>query len=147
MPSSARVHSSGLFIRSGMGPIACFRLFPFIRPFLHEILTLGGKEIYAAPCIACHQPDGKGLAAAFPPLDGSEWLTGDPSVPIRILLHGLAGPVKVAGQEVNSVMPPHADLDDRKVSEVITYVRQSWSNDAAPVSPEEVKVLREKHAA
>jgi putative membrane-bound dehydrogenase-like protein len=105
-----------------------------------------GKEVYAATCIACHQPDGKGLAAAFPPLDGSEWLTGDPSVPIRILMHGLVGPVKVAGQEFTSVMPAHVDLDDQKVSDVLTYVRQSWTNDAAPVSPEEVKVLREKHA-
>jgi putative membrane-bound dehydrogenase-like protein len=106
-----------------------------------------GKEVYAGTCIACHQPDGKGLAAAFPPLDGSEWLTADPAVPIRILLHGLVGPVKVAGQEVNSVMPAHVDLDDQKISDVLTYVRQSWTNDAAAVSPDEVKVIREKNAA
>jgi mono/diheme cytochrome c family protein len=73
-------------------------------------------------------------------------LTADLSVPIRVILHGLVGPVKVAGQEVNSVMPAHVDLDDQKISDVLTYVRQSWSNDAAPVSPTEVKAVREKHA-
>ena len=27
-------------------------------------------------------------------------------------------------------MPPHVNLDDRKISDVLSYVRQSWSNDA-----------------
>jgi len=103
------------------------------------------KEIYAATCIACHQPDGKGMTAAFPPLDGSEWLTGDPSVPIRILLHGLGGPIKVAGQDFNSAMPPHANLNDANISDVLTYVRQNWSNDAAPVSEKDVAAVRAKY--
>lgn len=111
-------------------------------PAVHE----RGKEIYATTCIACHQPDGKGLAAAFPPIDGSDWLTGDPSVPVRILLHGLMGPVKVLGQDFNSVMPSHATLDDGKISDILTYVRQNWSNDAAPVTAAEVKALRERFA-
>ena len=105
-----------------------------------------GAAIYAVTCIACHQPDGKGMTGAFPTLDGSEWLTGDKSVPIRILMNGLIGPVKVAGQDFNSAMPAHVDLDDAKVSDVLTYVRQSWSNDAAPVTTAEVKSVRERFA-
>jgi mono/diheme cytochrome c family protein len=42
-------------------------------------------------------------------------------------------------------MPPHVDLDDAKISDVLTYVRQSWSNDAAPVTPDQVKEVRAKH--
>lgn len=104
-----------------------------------------GAGIYALTCIACHQPGGAGLEGAFPPLDGSDWATGDPSVPIRIITGGLQGPVKVAGKDYNAVMPAHSDLDDTKVSDVLTYVRQSWSNDAAPVTPAQVKETRDRH--
>jgi len=104
-----------------------------------------GAEIYGMTCVACHQPTGAGLEGAFPPLDGSDWLTGDASVPIRIVTGGLQGPVKVAGHEFNSVMPAHVDLDDRKVSDVLTYVRQIWSNDASPVTPAQVKEIRERY--
>ena len=110
-------------------------------PAVHE----RGKAVYGLTCIACHQPEGQGVPAAFPPLDGSEWATGDPSVPIRIVIAGLQGPVKVAGKDFNSIMPPHVDLDDQKISDVLTFVRQSWSNDAAPVTPAQVKEIREKY--
>jgi mono/diheme cytochrome c family protein len=39
-------------------------------------------------------------------------------------------------------MPPHVDLDDQKISDVLTYVRQSWSNDASAVTPAQVKEVR-----
>jgi putative membrane-bound dehydrogenase-like protein len=110
-------------------------------PAVHE----RGLAVYSLTCVACHGPDGRGVPGAFPPLDGSEWLPGDPSVPVRIVIHGLQGPVKVAGQDFNNVMPPHLDLDDQKISDVLTFVRQSWSNDAAPIAPAEVKAIREKY--
>ncbi|WP_052572694.1 PVC-type heme-binding CxxCH protein [Haloferula sp. BvORR071] len=104
-----------------------------------------GGEIYGMTCVACHQPTGAGLEGAFPPLDGSDWATGDPSLPIRIVTGGLQGPVKVLGHDFNGVMPAHTDLDDQKVADVLTYVRQSWSNDAAAVTPAQVKEVRDKH--
>jgi putative membrane-bound dehydrogenase-like protein len=104
-----------------------------------------GAEIYGMTCVACHQPTGAGLEGAFPPLDGSDWLTGDPGVPVRIVTGGLQGPVKVGGHDFNAVMPAHVDLDDQKVSDVLTYARQSWSNDAAPVTPAQVKEIRERY--
>ena len=105
-----------------------------------------GQAVYSLHCIACHGPEGKGLPGAFPPLDGSDWATGDPSRPIRIVLHGLQGPVNVAGQQFNGLMPGIPTLDDRQIADVLTYVRQSWSNDAAAVDPEMVQDLRAKHA-
>ncbi|WP_052573081.1 PVC-type heme-binding CxxCH protein [Haloferula sp. BvORR071] len=112
-----------------------------IDPAVHE----RGKAIYNMTCIACHQPEGQGLVNAFPPLDGSDWLTGDPSVPIRIVIAGLQGPVKVNGQDFNSIMPPVAEMDDQKIADVLTLVRQSWSNDATPVTPAQVKEVRAKY--
>jgi mono/diheme cytochrome c family protein len=110
-------------------------------PAVHE----RGAAVYGLTCIACHGPEGKGVAGAFPPLDGSEWLVNDPSVPIRVVINGLQGPVKVAGQDFTNVMPPHIDLDDQKISDVLTYVRQSWSNDSTAVTPAQVKEIRAKY--
>jgi len=34
-------------------------------------------------------------------------------------------------------------LSDQDIANVLTYVRNSWNNAAAPVAPEDVKDLRE----
>ena len=102
-----------------------------------------GAAVYARTCIACHGTDGKGLAPVFPPLDGSPWLLRDKQKPIDIVLHGLMGPIEVAGATYNSVMAPLGPmLTDAEIADVLTYVRQRWSNDAAPVGADEVKARR-----
>lgn len=101
-----------------------------------------GQTVYNRTCIACHGPEGIGVEGAFPPIDGSDWLTGDPEVPIKILLKGLMGPIEVKGQKFNNVMPPHVDLSDQDIADVLTFARQSWSNDAAPVSASSAKAIR-----
>jgi mono/diheme cytochrome c family protein len=105
-----------------------------------------GSAVYARTCIACHGPDGKGVPGAFPPLDGSDWPVGDATIPIRILLAGLQGPIEVKGQKFQNIMPPHIDLKDDEIADVLTYVRQSWSNDAAAVDSATVKKVRADHA-
>lgn len=110
-------------------------------PAVHE----RGLAVYSHTCIACHGPDGKGVAGAFPPLDGASWVTGDPSIPARIVLLGLQGPIEVSGQKFESVMPPLVDLKDDEIADVLTYVRQNWSNDASPVSAGMVKEARAKY--
>lgn len=102
-----------------------------------------GKEVFSQTCIACHGMDGKGVPGAFPPIDGADWLTGDPEIPIRIVLHGMLGPVEVSGQTFNSMMAPLGpSLNDQQIADVLTYVRQSWSNDAAQVTPAQVGKVR-----
>lgn len=105
-----------------------------------------GAAVYARTCIACHGPDAKGVPGAFPPLDGSDWPVGDVSIPIRILLSGLQGPIEVKGQKYQNIMPPHVDLKDEEIADVLTYVRQSWSNDASPVDAATVKKVRAETA-
>jgi mono/diheme cytochrome c family protein len=104
-----------------------------------------GATIYQR-CATCHQPNGKGMAGAFPPLAGSEWATAkEPAVPIRIVLHGLNGPITVAHQRFNSAMPPYGTnqpLDDSAVAAVLTYVRSSWGNSASAITPAEVAAQR-----
>jgi putative membrane-bound dehydrogenase-like protein len=102
-----------------------------------------GEAIYARACAACHQSGGAGVDGAFPPLDGSALTLGDPGKAIRIVLHGLSGPVEVPGKlPVNSLMPP-SGLADAEIADVLSFVRHAWSNDAAPVAADEVKRVRE----
>jgi putative membrane-bound dehydrogenase-like protein len=102
-----------------------------------------GAAVYARTCIACHGIDGKGLAPVFPPLDGSPWLVGAKQRPIDIVLHGLMGPIEVAGATYDSVMAPLGPmLTDAEVADVLTYVRQRWSNDAAPIGAADVEARR-----
>ena len=105
-----------------------------------------GKKVYLRVCFACHQPTGLGLPGAFPPLAGSSIVTEtDPGKIIRIVLHGLQGPIEVKGVKYNSMMPPHAaQLKDAEIADVLTYVRNSWTNQAAPVTVEAVAEVRAK---
>lgn len=105
-----------------------------------------GDLIYVGVCQACHQPNGLGVAGQYPPLAGSEWVTGDAETPIRIVLYGLEGPITVRGGSYNNKMPPfHDKLSDEEIAAVLSYVRSSWGNVAPPVQPEEVASLRRKH--
>lgn len=113
-----------------------------------EVQPRTGAQVYAATCVACHQASGAGLANVYPPLAKSEWVTGSEARLIRVILHGLSGPIQVGGQSYSSVMPPWgAALDDAEVAAVATYVRSSWGNAAAPVVPATVARLRAAHAS
>lgn len=101
-----------------------------------------GEQTFATVCAACHQANGKGLPGAFPSLAGSEWVTGDAETPIRVVIAGLSGPIKVAGADFNSMMPPPPGLDDEKIAAVLTYVRKSFGNTAGAVTKEQVAAVR-----
>lgn len=104
-----------------------------------------GKTIYAGLCAACHQPHGYGLDGLAPPLVDSEWVLGKPDVTARIVLHGLAGPVKVSGRTWNLSMPPLPHLTDDDVSSVLTYLRREWEHNASPVEPQDVEKIRAQY--
>ncbi len=107
-----------------------------------------GHEIYFrdAHCATCHQADGKGLAPAFPPLAASPWVAGDPDRLIKLTLHGLMGPFEVDGKKFDGLVPmtPFGGmLKDGEVADVLTYVRNSFTNKAPAVKESQVKAVRE----
>lgn len=109
-----------------------------------------GRNRFQTLCIACHQANGQGLPGLAPSLVESEWVEGPASRPVRIVLHGLQGPITVNGTPFLSpvIMPPQKDvLDDVAIAEVLTYVRNEWGNQAAPVQAAEVKAIRDGDAA
>ncbi len=103
-----------------------------------------GKAVYEKNCQVCHQMEGAGMTGAFPPLVGSEWVTGAPEMVVRILLHGLQGPLEVAGHTYNGAMPAwDGVLQDGEIAAVATYIRQLAGNDAGAVAPATVNIVRE----
>ena len=117
------------------------------------LYKLGGEVFHRdGHCATCHQPHGKGTVGQeldiYPPLDGSPWVTGDEERLIKLTLHGLWGKIEVNGTTYDPAkgIPPMTAfgslLTDEEVAGVLTYVRNTWGNKAAPVSPDTVKKVR-----
>lgn len=100
-----------------------------------------GKEVYNAQCITCHMEKGEGIEGVFPPVAKSDYLMADKNRSIKQILEGVSGEMKVNGKIYNGEMPA-VDLTDEQVSDVLNYVRNSWGNKGAAVTPEEVKAQR-----
>ena len=98
------------------------------------VLERGGK-IYADRCASCHGEKGEGIRGAYPPLAGNRAVTlGATSNLVQVVLNG-GFPPATHGNPRPFGMPPFATvLSDADVAAVITYIRSSWQNRAAPVS-------------
>lgn len=86
-----------------------------------------GEEVYTSLCVACHMTNGQGVKGAFPPLDGSDWLTDKRAESIHSVKFGQQGEIVVNGETYNGVMAP-LGLSDQEVADVLNYVMNSWSN-------------------
>lgn len=106
-------------------------------------VAVDGRQLYVAKCQACHQATGQGLPGVFPPLAKSPWV-GDPvQIPLQIVLHGLNGPIEVAGITYNGSMPAFGEqMSDAEVAAVLSFVRSEWGNSGAPVDAAAVQAAR-----
>jgi cytochrome c oxidase subunit 2 len=83
-------------------------------------LSERGAKVYASNCVACHQASGKGVAGAFPALEGSKLVLGKQEDQIAILLNGKQG----------TAMASFKQLSDVELAAVATYTRNAWGNKA-----------------
>jgi cytochrome c oxidase subunit 2 len=96
-------------------------------------LVARGEKVYAANCVACHQATGKGVAGAFPALDGSKLVTGPKADQIALVLNGKPGTAMAAWKA----------LSDADLAAVITYTRNSWGNKTGEaLQPAEIRTAR-----
>lgn len=112
---------------------------------------VAGKRSFTQVCATCHQATGLGVPSVYPPLAGSEWVTGSEERVISVLLHGLQGPITVEGKSFNNNMPAFGqgsayNWNDQKIAEVLTYIRSEWGNTASPITAEQVAAIRTKEA-
>lgn len=111
--------------------VPLFAVMGLVSALASPALAADGRQLFMDNCAACHQSTGKGIAGAFPALAGSKVATGDPKEPITRVLNGRGG------------MPAFQnDLTDSEVSAILTYVRSSWGNKAAPIAVPQVVAFR-----
>jgi mono/diheme cytochrome c family protein len=104
-----------------------------------------GEAIFIDTCAACHMRSGAGVERMFPKLAGNVVTTqDDPASLIRIVVGG--GRAAATDSRPTSPAMPSLGyrLNDAQIAAVVTYVRNSWGNAAAPVSAEAVQELRAK---
>ncbi|MEZ5965928.1 MAG: discoidin domain-containing protein [Planctomycetota bacterium] len=108
-------------------------------------LVREGKTHYELLCIACHGGDGRGVRAGdvalAPSLQDSPRVHGSPDALLRIVLHGMSGPIdgRVYGA---GMMLPQAAQGDRYVAAVLSYVRTVFAGGAGVIEPTEVAAVR-----
>lgn len=102
-----------------------------------------GQKIFTEKCLMCHQPNGTGVPQVYPPLVQSDWLKDKREAVVKVLCEGLSGPVDVAGQHFDNLMPAQI-LDDQQVADVLTYAANSWGNENPAFTLDEVKDGRSK---
>jgi len=104
---------------------------------------LKGEKTYTQYCLPCHQADGSGVAQLNPPLKNTEYVLGDETRLIGIVMNGFSEGVEINGDTYTNPMPGFgASLKDEEIADVLTYVRNSFGNKASEISAEQVKALR-----
>jgi mono/diheme cytochrome c family protein len=104
-------------------------------PVASASLLERGSKLYGDHCASCHGERGEGVPGAYPPLAGNRAV----SLPttenlVQVVLHG-GFPPATRGNPRPFGMPPFATvLSDADVAAVITFLRASWKNNAAPVN-------------
>jgi nitrite reductase (NO-forming) len=105
-----------------------------------------GGALFNGTCSVCHQANGEGMPAVFPPLAKSDFLAADINRAIGIVLNGRSGAITVNGKDFNSVMPPMSQLNDDEIAHILTYVLASWGNPGGKVSADQVATVRRSTA-
>jgi mono/diheme cytochrome c family protein/glucose/arabinose dehydrogenase len=108
-----------------------------------------GEATYKEICASCHGPDGSGAAMAGatdgmklgPPLGGSARVNGHRDYTVKVLLHGLTGPLGDK-QYPGGVMVPMGANTDQWIADIASYVRNSFGNRGRMVTPEQVALVR-----
>ena len=94
-----------------------------------------GEKVYRTHCVACHQPDGRGMPPTFPAITGGKITTGPKAGHIDIVLNGSKkNPMMVAWGP---------QLSDFEIAAVLTYQRNALGNsEGDAVQPAEIVAAR-----
>ena len=110
---------------------------------ISKATLLAGKAVYMQACVTCHQRDGGGVMNLNPTLVKTSYVLGNKTRLIQVVLKGLKQ-ANIDGERYGNVMPAFNYLSNKQISDVLTYVRNSFGNKASIVTPAEVKQLRGK---
>jgi mono/diheme cytochrome c family protein len=105
-----------------------------------EALFKAGQGVYATNCAGCHQDRGQGAPGVAAALAGSKIVTANrPNTVMQVLLNGKEG-------SVGEMPPMGQSMSDTQLAQVVTYIRGSFGNTAAPVRPALAQEYRQLYA-
>jgi len=106
--------------------------------------SAAGAALYEKHCASCHGGDGLAMDGEAPRLAASSWVAGPESRLIRIVMHGVRGPITVGTEVHDREMPGFGSrLSDESMALLLSYVRARWSTPpGAPITPESVGRVR-----
>ena len=104
-----------------------------------------GKKIYETRCLVCHQADGGGVPNMNAPLDGSSNVVGnDIARLVKIIRNGYNERVALDGYYYSNAMTANPDLKDADIADVLSYIRNSWTNKASKITLAQVQKVKKK---
>jgi mono/diheme cytochrome c family protein len=106
------------------------------RTAAEDKLFTHGQEMYTSLCAGCHMAEGQGAAHIAVPLAGSKIVVAGAEIPVRVLVNGKEG-------SVGTMPAMGSTMSDEDLASVLTYIRGSWGNTAAPIHPAEVDEYRQ----
>ncbi len=108
-----------------------------------QVPTALGPRLYEKHCASCHGQNGQGVAGAYPPLAGSATVNAQrPNNLIQITVLGGFAPATVGNPRPFGMPPFQLQLSNQELSALLSFVRTSWGNSAAPVSEFDINKLR-----
>jgi len=102
-----------------------------------------GKKVYNDHCLRCHMADGSGVPHLNPPLTVAEYIN-DKNKLINVVLKGMTDRIPIDDEYYSNNMPAHADLSNQQIADVLTYVRNSFGNNAGQLTLADVNAVRKK---
>lgn len=114
-------------------------------------LLNAGKKHFESLCATCHAPDGTGVDTPdgkmkmAPSFINNPTVIGSKDVLAKVALQGISGPLR-GKSYMGGYMMPLKTNDDDYIASVLTYIRNSFGNQAGMIKPEEVARAREETA-
>ncbi|MDD2925009.1 c-type cytochrome [Rhodoferax sp.] len=134
----------GVYLTSLTQPGNPATLSPAVPPLSSQDLTMGAA-LYNHHCADCHGANGRGVAGAYPALANNRAvLQADSGNLIQTVLHGGFAPVTATNPRPFGMPPYVLTLSDLDIARVLTYIRQAWGNQAAPVTEQQISRLRDQ---
>jgi mono/diheme cytochrome c family protein len=103
-----------------------------------------GKKTFDRVCSPCHGADAKGIPSFSPALSRSKIVLGPANKLIRVLLRGSEELKTEPGHHNKNSMPAQSNLKDRRIANLLTFIRNNFGNNAPAIIADEVKLVREK---
>ena len=123
--------------------IGCFLLMIAVQGQSQN--RVNGKKIYETRCLVCHQADGGGVPNMNAPLDGASNLVGDDIARlVKIIRYGYNERIALDEYYYTNAMTANPDLKDTDIADVLSYVRNNWSNKASNITVAQVQQAKRK---